>query len=282
MLEFLPESIRNAINNLNYNLLFELRLRKENPVQVNYDGIYSYLSSYGIVENSEFAITVTEEDILNIIYNVGDFSIYSVDEEIKQGYITTKNGVRIGIAGEVIQENGKIISIKNYSSLCIRIPHRFDNCSKKIFDIYKNEKLNILIVSSPGYGKTTLLRDIARQLSMNTKLNILICDERGELSFENLGDKVDVIKFCDKAKALEIGLRALRPDVVLCDEILNNELYAVNKVVCSGVNMIASAHFKDFSCICKEYLEFFDIFVVLDNQKIGQIKSICRKDGTIY
>ena len=141
--------------------LYEIRLRKNFPIKIKYEFRYCYLTKQGISLLSENAIICNDEMINDIINNVSDHSIYSYNDQIQNGYITTCDGIRIGIAGECVFENGKIITIKNFQSLNIRIPHNIYGCADYVYGkIFQSNIFNTLIVSPPFYGKTTLLKDL--------------------------------------------------------------------------------------------------------------------------
>ena len=107
MLEFLPQNVKEAVSQINLAYLYELRLRAEKPIMVNYKGVYRYLGAYGLTEYSQRAIVCTRDDLAETIYKAGDYSVYSVEEQLKQGFLTAKCGERIGIAGQYVFENGK-------------------------------------------------------------------------------------------------------------------------------------------------------------------------------
>jgi stage III sporulation protein SpoIIIAA len=128
-------------------------------------------------------------------------------------------------------------------------------------------------------GKTTILRDLARKISEVYQANVLVCDERGELSAGNLGNTCDVLKFTDKSTAFEMGMRALRPDVIVTDELNEGNLSAVEYARRCGVTVIASAHVSRFEKLPKSFLTAFDCFVFLKNDKIGAIGGIFNGNG---
>lgn len=280
MLEFLPENVKNAIRHINSQYLYEIRLRAGHGVCVNWKGKYSYLGAFGLTENSDKAIRVEQEDIFDCVLMAGNHSVYSVEEEIKRGFITAENGERIGLAGEYVYERGQPLTIRNFSSLCIRVPHEIHGCGAEIFEICMKDRIpNVLICSPAGQGKTTILRDICRLISKNYQKNVLICDERGEISNGDLGDFCDVLKYADKSVAFEVGLRAMRPDVIITDELSRRDFETLQLIIAAGVNVVSSAHFHDFKVITQPYLEIFDYFAVLDGKEIGKIKGIYDKKG---
>ena len=118
------------------------------------------------------------------------------------------------------------------------------------------------------------MRDLARLIGENTRKNILICDERGEISSGNCGQSSDVLKFADKNTAFEAGIRAMRPDVIITDELSPNDCEGVKKAIYAGVAVLASAHFCDIESIDAPFKGLFERYIVLDGQNIGEIKRI--------
>ena len=163
MLEFLPSYIKDSLRYVNMEKVYEIRLRVDKPSTVNYEGEYQYLGCYGICKNKEQSIRCTYDEIAECVYRAGKCSVYSVEEQIKKGFLTTELGERIGIAGEYVFEKEKPLTIRNFSSLCIRVPHEVVGCGQAIYDKYMSDKIiNLLLMSPPGIGKTTILRDLAR------------------------------------------------------------------------------------------------------------------------
>ena len=262
--------------------IYELRLRADKPVCVNYSGEYRYLSAYGLTDRVENALNCTLDDIADCVYRAGNYSVYSVEEQIKQGFLTTKNGERIGLAGECVCEKGKTIAIRNFTSLCIRMPHEIVGCGEEIYNKCMSDRVcNLLLISLPGLGKTTILRDLARIVSDQRGKNVLICDERGEISVGKLGKTCDIIKFSDKESAFEAGIRAMRPDIIVTDELSEKDVESVKKAVYAGVFVFASAHFSSIERVKTPFMDIFDRFVLLDEKKIGKIKKIYDKERRI-
>ena len=279
MLEFLPQKVKDGLSFVNMKKVYEIRLRVDKPVVINYSGEYCLLGMLGIVRSVDKAIFCENLDIEQAIYEAGEYSVYAKEEQIKQGFLTANGGVRIGLAGEYVFDKGQVLAIRDFTSLCIRIPHEIYGAGEKIYQSCMSDKIhNTLIMSPPGLGKTTILRDLARIISEKTLKNVLICDERGELSVGTLGTTCDVMKFSNKITALESAVRGLRPDVIITDELSLEDCCAVQKVVCAGISVIASAHFCKMEHVGNEFLRIFDRYVLLKGT-VGEISNVFDKNG---
>jgi len=267
----LPEHLRDAFKALPWDRVYEIRLRANSPVIACISGRNFLLGK----------VTVSRTDIDTIIHKACNYSIYAVNEQIKQGFITIHGGIRIGLCGEVVSEKGEISTIKNVGSLNIRIPHQVRGCSFVVlpYIFAEDRPLKTLIISPPGAGKTTFLRDLACQVSDKySLLNTLVLDERGEIAAAHLGDNyldvgktTDVMTGCTKQYGFDNGIRSMRPDVIITDEIATKEdVKMVRLAARSGVSVIASVHASgideirqkpNFADIITERI--FDRFIVL-------------------
>lgn len=193
----------------------------------------------------------TSSDAIYILKKVSSNSIYSIQNNINLGFVTAPGGNRIGITGEVVYENGEIKNIKNISSMNIRIAHQVIGCSETLMDkIYGEGRVeNTLIVSAPGKGKTTMLRDIVRNLSNKGK-NIGVVDERYEIAnvYEgkatlNVGERTDIMSGVSKAEGINFMVRSMGPDIIATDEIGGgDDCLAIKNACMCGVKVIATAH----------------------------------------
>lgn len=251
MLEkILPNDLFHILESkVNINSINEIRLRADKPIVLSIGGQRIFLGQNGVTGNLNDALKVNKITIEDIIFRASECSIYSVNEQIKRGFIVTKGGIRLGLGGDLIEENNVIKTMTNFSSINIRIPHEIKNCSLPVFNFLLEEGhvYNSLIISPPGAGKTTFLRDFIVQLSdRNFAFNVLVLDERGELDIKKngcLGNFVDKISFAKKSIGFENGIRALSPNLIVTDEIGKEEdidaiLYAIH----CGVNIMASIH----------------------------------------
>ena len=189
-------------------------------------------------------------------------SLYAYKKQIAEGYITVKGGHRVGITGTGVVEEEKIINIKYISSLNFRIAREVKGCSKNILKEIINQKdntiYNTIIVAPPGKGKTTMLRDIVRNISNGiqelsfTGKNCGLIDERGEIAAcyrgipqKDVGIRTDIIENVSKEKGIMMLIRSMAPEVIACDEIgSSQDVQAIEKAVISGVKGIFTMHGK--------------------------------------
>lgn len=211
------------------------------------------------------------------------------------GFVTVKGGHRVGITGSCVIDNGKIINIKYINSLNFRISRQIIGASsailKYILDEKNNSVYNTLIVSPPGFGKTTILRDISRQISngINNKnfsgINVGIVDERGEIAAlykgipqNDVGLRTDVIENTSKVIGIKILIRTMAPKVIIADEIGNeDDSIAINYAMCSGCKGIFSAHGSSFEDLYLNNtlkkiinLHLFEVIIFLTIEKNGK------------
>ena len=276
-LSFLPEDVFAAVRNLNVNRLTEIRLRRGQPVLVEYGGKYSYLNVAGVSANRSGAIVCG--DVSPVLNRAMAGCVYSYSEQLRQGFITVDGGVRIGVAGEYVADGGEVKTIARATSLNIRIPHCVCGCSQSVFDLlFKGGICSVLLFSRPGFGKTTMLRDLTQNISRVYRANVLVLDTRNEISGAgesyDLGETVDYVRSCEKLPSLKSAIRAMRPDVIVTDELYGeNDIAAVKFARACGIAFIASSHVCD-----EEYLVSlpFDYYVKLNG--IGAVPEIYDKD----
>lgn len=262
-LSFLPTEVLGALAHLNFNHVSEIRIRRGQPVIIEYKGSYKYINKYGISDSANNAIIVRE--IEPIIFSATNGCVYNFTEQMKSGFITVEHGVRIGIAGEYVTQNEAVNTIKDITSLNIRIPHNIVGCANFIVRKLLSDGLkSFLLFSKPGLGKTTMLRDIAIHLSNMQKYNILVFDERNEISGictaegYNLGDRVDIIRCYEKKSAISSAIRAMKPNVIITDELYGDrDMQAIKFVSDCGITVIASSHICNRDILKKMPFDYF-------------------------
>ncbi len=281
--KILPLHIFKAIDqNLSLNQLNEIRLRAMQPIVVYLGGQPYYLSEKGVTSNLQKALYITKQEIEEIVFSASGFSIYSVNEQIKKGFIVTSGGIRIGLAGDVVKEQGKVRTITNFTSLNIRVPHQVEDCSLDAFDKIVADLTiqNTLVISPPGAGKTTFIRDFVYQLSkQNYCLNVLVLDERGEISGGGelkLGAFTDVISFTSKLEGFEQGIRTISPALIVTDELgAEEDIKALKYAMNCGVSVLATVHASNL-----EELKQKDGFKeLLDNKYFSRFVLLSSKQG---
>ena len=196
---------------------------------------------------------VTPDLIDETLNRLLDYSYYAYEEELSKGYITIEGGHRVGLCGTVTMKDGKVQLIKDVSSLNIRRSRQIIGVSGKIINSVCDEKRriirNTLIISPPKCGKTTILRDLARNLS-GRGYRVGICDERSEIagcyngkSSFDLGSRTDILDGCPKSEGILMLIRSMSPDVIITDEIGRKEdVGAIDSALCAGVKTITTIH----------------------------------------
>ena len=278
--DYLDNEIYNLIiKNFSFNDITEIRMRMNNPIIIVVKNKKYYLK-----DSNDNLVVATKNIINSFISRATENSLYAVNDCIINGYLTLAHGIRVGLSGYVVAEDNKVLTIKNFQAVNIRIPHFIKNCSLPIFDLLvDNGVKNTLIISPPGSGKTTLLRDLIFQLSKHQiSQNVLIADERNEICsvvdgepLLDLGGFCDIYTNCSKTYAFKNGIRSMRPDVIITDEIdLEKDIESIIDAINSGVNVVATIHAKniqqikkkkDFDKILEEKL--FSRYVVLSSDE---------------
>jgi stage III sporulation protein AA len=171
---------------------------------------------------------------------------------INSGYIVTSEGIRVGICGEGIYEKGKITSVSSFSSLNVRLSREYDSSGDEISRYISHHKgASVLIVSPPGYGKTTVLRSVTKALGegkFSQPVRVSLIDERGEILPNFKNGLIDRFLGYSKPDGIEIAVRVFSPEYIICDEIgLADDTEAILSVQNSGVPFIATTHSENIS-----------------------------------
>jgi len=227
---------------------------------------------------------VTREDLNGVLEIVTGASAHAVRESMRSGYITAKGGYRVGICGYGIVRDGEVSGFKNISSAAIRITKEIKGAADRIMDELFDGKafVSTLIISPPGRGKTTVLRDIVRQLS-ERGIRISVADERGEIAAMkdgeaqmDMGRTTDIMEACPKDRAVMMLLRAMNPQIIAMDEITAQEdKAALWGAANCGVSLLATAHANSFSDLYSKPL----YRSMLDEGLFKRIVTISQKDA---
>ena len=234
----------------------EIRIRQGLPLVVRGDTGEFFVGREGDKHRrADVAFRPTAAHIATMLSKFANHSLYAYDAEIKSGYITIAGGHRVGIAGRVTVEDGRIKTIKHISGLSIRVARQVLGAADGIMPMITRGGLrNTIIVSPPGCGKTTMLRDLVRQLS-NGGFNVAVVDERSEIggchmgvAQNDLGPRTDVLDAAPKAAGMMLVLRALSPQVVAVDEIGGGQdVVAIENMAGCGVAVICTIHGKNMA-----------------------------------
>lgn len=235
-LDFLPEEARACAIQMG-DRLCEIRLRRGAPIQLV------------SIEGEEILFAPAEQsEFTEVVMNLMGYSLYAREDELLDGFLTLQDGSRAGISGHFRGKTHSIGDIGDISSVCIRVARQILGCADGVMDRLRHAH-GALIISPPGMGKTTLLRDIVRQLSGDGKCIALI-DERGELAAckkgvptLDVGPRTDVYSMCPKSRAIMLAIRAMAPDVIAADEIgAQGDAEAIREAARCGVEILTTAH----------------------------------------
>ena len=243
----LPPRLRNAASALaarDKAAAEELRLRAGSAAQVILNGGETELFS---------GYAVTPRDIADIIEIATGASAHSAMESIRRGFVTVRGGCRIGLCGTAVAGRNGIEGMRRISSVNIRIPREVYGCAAPVWDEFWRAGLpSVLIISPPGGGKTTMLRELCR-LASDSGVRVSLADERGEVAAMwdgipqfDVGRRTDVLTGAPKGEAIALLLRSMNPEIIALDEITAQEdISAIEQAACCGVRLMATAHARD-------------------------------------
>ena len=274
----------------------EIRIRQGLPLAVAAEGMEDFFIDRNgdRRRRAEGAYRPGGAHIEAMLSKLSGHSLYAYDAEIKNGYITIAGGHRIGLAGRVTVEGGRIKTIKHISGLFVRVARQVLGAADGIFPVISGDGVhNTIIVSPPGCGKTTMLRDVVRQLSLSGR-NVTVVDERSEIggchmgvAQNDLGPRTDVLDAAPKAAGMMLALRALSPQVIAVDEIGSAEdVAAIENMAGCGVAVICTLHGSNMADLQRRPTlapllknKTFERYVFLtDKPSIGSVCAIYDQD----
>lgn len=232
------------------------------------------------------------ERLQHILAALMDYSLHAREEELRQGFFTLRDGCRVGVCGQLVAGEGRVLALRCVGSLCVRIARPIPGCADALRPWFMGPR-SLLLAAPPGMGKTTLLRDIARQLSLSG-VSVGVADERHELAAciggvpsADLGPRADVMDGGPKAAAIRMLLRSMAPGAIVTDEIGGAEdAGALSDARRCGAAVIASAHAGDMAALLhrkhvSEMLRdgLFDAVALLGDAP-GRVRAVyCREEG---
>lgn len=266
LIGILPLWMRMEVDQIGRDKLNELRLRLHKPAE---------LCLHNRTYNLRKPI---ESNDLNYILNAASkYSPWS-SESITKGYITAAGGHRIGICGNAAIKNGQVAGYQSVSSLCIRVARDFPGCARTIGDLSGST----IILGAPGWGKTTLLRDLARQISQ--KQCVCVVDERCELFPSGLdtGLKTDILSSAPKSAGIDMVMRTMTPNTIVVDEITAQEdSEALLRAFHCGVRLLATAHASSLEDYLKRNVyqplvqgKVFENFIIMKPDKSFTVERV--------
>lgn len=299
ILGILAKSIRKVIRDETDSLdaLQEIRLRTGQPIRI------ILANREKILPSETEPHIITKEELRETMDYISHFSLYAYENELRQGFLTVEGGHRVGVAGKVIMEKDRVKNIQYISSVNIRVSHEVIGCADSLLPyITKNMQVcHTLIISPPCCGKTTLIRDLIRQISDGNKYvkgcSVGVVDERSELggcylgiAQNHLGSRTDVLDCCPKAEGMIMLIRSMAPQVIAVDEIgTSDDIHAIEYAMQCGCKLIASVHGLDMDEAKKKPVlgemirrRMFERYVVLGNGvHPGEIRGIYDERGSV-
>lgn len=306
LIKIFAMSIRTILTKaaIDFGQVQEIRLRAEQPLVINYRGCEYFVSKSGRLEQVDISsYVITRRDLNETMEYIANYSLYAYEEELRQGFLTIQGGHRVGVAGRIVLENDRVKHIKYISFINVRLSHEIKGCADKVMPYLVKDKriCHTLIISPPRCGKTTLLRDMIRQISNGGKYlegnSVGVVDERSEIGGaylgvpqNDLGIRTDLLDCCPKGTGMMMLIRSMSPKVIAVDEIGDYEdIKAIESVVNCGCRLIATVHGIDIEDIRKKPLfkrlldeQVFERYISLHNLGgVGTVKMITDEEGQI-
>lgn len=296
LLRYFPEKLSDALDGLDdvaIGRLFEINIRASLPVVLSMSEGKFFLTSTGRLTSffNNNLLSLDEAEVKQVFERMCKYSVYAQTNNIVNGFITVDNGCRVGVYGTAVIDENTIVSVRNICGLNVRLASEYNGISSSVAGLFNGRKNNVLICGPPSSGKTTLLKDLCRNLSDNYGYKLSVIDERCEFKDYYLGYNADVLCGYPKADGTMIALRTLSPEIIVFDELGSvNEVESVMQGINSGVSFVMSIHCrnKEEALIKKQVklllaFKAVDYFVFLKNKaEIADIVSFKEKSDAPY
>lgn len=295
LLKLFPLHMREKLKraDIDQSRLEEIRIRAGQPLMFLYgDGEYFLLADRAMLCSAcEYGYRMTRSDLEEMVGFLCNYSLYAYEEQLRMGYLTLRGGHRVGVAGAAALQQGKIVRLQHIYFLNIRIAREKKGCALPLIEAVRdaNGIYNTLILSPPGVGKTTYLRDAIRILSQgdgtHAGMKVGVVDERSELGAgylgipqNDLGPRTDVLEGAGKSEGIYMLLRSMSPQVIAVDELgAKDDFEAVTRAFHSGCRLIGTVHGEDIDSL-QRICGFFSWsgkgeigrFIVLGKDEKGQ------------
>lgn len=307
IIRLFPGKIRRILERADWDAaqLQEIRIRVGKPLILFCGGREYFLSPEGVPSRTpDAAYRADGEDVRSVMEYLGSYSLYAYEDELRQGFLTVQGGHRVGVAGKIIVEQNRVKGVSHISGINIRFSHQMKGCADPVipYVICGRNVCHTLIISPPRCGKTTLLRDLIRQISDGCGTfpgcTVGVVDERSELGGScqgvpqnDLGIRTDVLDGCPKAEGMMMLIRSMSPAVVAVDELGDYEdIHAIEMTLHSGCKLLATVHGSSIEDIQKKPLlerlikeHTFERYILLGNGPGGQagyLESVYDGRGT--
>lgn len=303
ILKVLSVKIRSIVEKIQVDFrdMQEIRIRADAPFMVVYKGEEYFVGEDGrMTQKMMCPYWIKQSEVKETMEFISNYSLYAFEEELRQGFITIQGGHRVGVAGKIILEKERIKNIRYISFINIRLAHQVLGCADGVipYVLQGSSVYHTLIISPPRCGKTTLLRDMIRQLSNGVHgrkgLTVGVVDERSELGAcyqgrpqNDLGYRTDILDCCPKKEGMMMLVRSMSPKVIAVDEIgFCEDIEALEYVMNCGVKVLATVHGRSMEEIQNKPVlgrmireKIFQRYIVLSGGQVGKIEAVYDERG---